>query len=63
VRRDQLQQVRADVIADPTLPREKVDCTVCGKKVEAVHFLAPLSDSDVRFRIIYVCTKCANKWG
>ncbi len=40
-----------------------MDCTVCGKKVEAVHFLAPLSDSDVRFRIIYVCTKCANKWG
>jgi DNA-directed RNA polymerase subunit M/transcription elongation factor TFIIS len=59
--RDFLAKVKPDVLADPTLQREKVECKRCGHG-EAAFFQVPTTAQDERLRIIFVCTECAHKW-
>ena len=58
-----LEQVPDDIITDPTLQREPIDCPAC-HHVGAVFFMAKMSTADARLKLIYVCTNpaCVHKW-
>ena len=61
---DELTQIVADVIADPTLPRtEDHPCPLCKHK-EAVFFQSHSEKASEGMRLYYVCTspKCAHRW-
>ncbi|CAH1790868.1 unnamed protein product [Owenia fusiformis] len=61
---DELTQIIADVIADPTLPRtEDHPCPKCHHK-EAVFFQSQSTSAEQGMRLYYVCTNsnCAHRW-
>ena len=60
---NELEQVPDDIITDPTLQREAVECPKCAR-VGAVFFMAQVKASDNRLKLIYVCTSplCIYKW-
>lgn len=62
-RRDQLEQIPDDIITDPTLQRAAISCPKCAH-VGAVFFMAKVTASDERLKLIYVCTDpgCVHKW-
>lgn len=62
-RSNQLQNIPDDIITDPTLQREAIECPKC-LHVGAVFFMAKVSTSDERLKLIYVCTNtaCIHKW-
>ncbi|XP_065057270.1 DNA-directed RNA polymerase II subunit RPB9-like [Rhopilema esculentum] len=60
---NELTQIIADVVADPTLPRtQEHTCPMCGHN-EAVFFQSQSSKAD-HMRLYYVCTatNCGHKW-
>ncbi|XP_028409785.1 DNA-directed RNA polymerase II subunit RPB9-like [Dendronephthya gigantea] len=60
---NELTQIVADVIADPTLPRtHEHQCPRCGYG-EAVFFQSQSSKAD-QMKLYYVCTQvdCGNRW-
>ena len=60
---NELEQIPDDIITDPTLQREAVECPKC-HQVGAVFFMAKVGANDSRLRLIYVCanTMCIHKW-
>ena len=61
---DELTNIVADVIGDPTLPRsEDHPCPQC-KHREAVFFQAESRRADDEMKLYYVCTNahCAHRW-
>lgn len=61
---DELTQIIADVVADPTLPRtEHHPCPNCGHK-EAVFFQSQSKRAEEGMRLYYVCThaNCLHRW-
>ncbi|XP_070578318.1 DNA-directed RNA polymerase II subunit RPB9-like [Ptychodera flava] len=61
---DELTQIVADVIADPTLPRtEDHPCPRCGQR-EAVFFQSQSARAEEGMRLYYVCAapNCTHRW-
>ncbi|XP_065185269.1 DNA-directed RNA polymerase II subunit RPB9-like [Sycon ciliatum] len=61
---DELTQIIADVVADPTLPRTTDhECPKCHHK-EAVFFQSQSRRSEDGMKLYYVCTSpnCGHKW-
>jgi DNA-directed RNA polymerase II subunit RPB9 len=60
---NELEQIPDDIITDPTLQREPVECPKCAK-VGAVFFMAKVNANDNRLKLIYVCTNiaCIHRW-
>ncbi|CAD5116660.1 DgyrCDS5529 [Dimorphilus gyrociliatus] len=61
---DELTQIIADVIYDPTLPRtEDHPCPQCGHK-EAVFFQSQTRRAEEGMKLYYVCTQpsCSHRW-
>ena len=59
---DELTQIVADVVHDPTLPRsEEHECAKCGHR-EVVYFQAQSRRAEEEMRLYYVCAKCAHRW-
>ncbi|KAF7632654.1 TFIIS-type domain-containing protein [Meloidogyne graminicola] len=55
---DELTQIVADVVHDPTLPRtEEHECPKCGKR-EAVFFQAQSRRAEEEMRLYFVCAGC-----
>jgi DNA-directed RNA polymerase II subunit RPB9 len=61
--RNQLEKIPDDIITDPTLQRASIECPKCSH-VGAVFFMAKVTTSDERLKLIYVCTNtaCIHKW-
>ena len=63
-RSNQLEKIPDDIIADPTLTREKnITCPKCGGS-EAIFIQAKAGAADDRMKLIFVCTNeaCVHKW-
>lgn len=59
---NELTQIVADVISDPTLPRtHDHPCPECSN-MEAVFFQAYSTKADDKMTLYYVCCKCTHKW-
>ena len=60
---NELEQIPDDIITDPTLQREPVQCPRC-ERVGAVFFMAKVGANDNRLKLIYVCTNqvCIHRW-
>ncbi|XP_041468760.1 DNA-directed RNA polymerase II subunit RPB9-like [Lytechinus variegatus] len=61
---DELTQIVAEVVADPTLPRtEDHPCEMCGHR-ESVFFQSQANRAEEGMRLYYVCTapNCGHRW-
>ncbi|KAF1752177.1 hypothetical protein GCK72_018731 [Caenorhabditis remanei] len=59
---DELTQIVADIIHDPTLPKtEEHPCSKCGKR-KAVFFQAQTKKAEEEMRLYYVCAYCQHRW-
>jgi DNA-directed RNA polymerase II subunit RPB9 len=59
---DELTQIVADVISDPTLPRTfEHPCPSC-QNLGAVFFQAYTTKVDDKMTLYYVCCKCTHRW-
>ncbi|XP_071512086.1 DNA-directed RNA polymerase II subunit RPB9-like [Diadema setosum] len=61
---DELTQIVAEVVADPTLPRtEDHPCERCGHR-ESVFFQSQTNRAEEGMRLYYVCTapNCGHRW-
>ena len=61
--RNQLEKVPDDVVTDPTLGREAVECAKCNQ-VGAVYIMPRPEAGDKKLKLIFVCTNpsCVHKW-
>lgn len=62
-RSNQLEKIPDDIITDPTLGRERVECPKCAHR-GAVYLMPKITASDDRIKLIFVCTNtaCVHKW-
>ena len=60
---NQLENIPDDIISDPSLTRDRVECPKCDGQ-EAIVIQAKATPADDRIKLIFVCTnaQCVHKW-
>jgi DNA-directed RNA polymerase subunit M/transcription elongation factor TFIIS len=62
-RSNELEKIPDDIITDPALGRQPVECPSCAH-VGAVYIMPKISAADDRIKLVFVCTNaaCRHKW-